>query len=343
MPVGVHLAVVDPDVGGTRRAVAIRTTDGRHFVGPDNGLLLLAADELGIEAAHELTDRAVPAARALPDVPRPRPLRTCGRPPRCRCRDRRARARDRSRRRSCASSLPEPEVGRTQVSATVLVVDRFGNVATNARREHVDALGVADGDRVEIRLTLDRYYAIVARTFADAQPGELILYEDSYGLVDARDQPRRRRAADGRRRAATRSGSPGRDDRAVVRAGRDDDRRTRACVVARLPPAADEELRPPRARVGRDARARDLARRDAGGARRRRPSAAHGPRPRHRQRRRRAARGRAVARRVGRRRRRLSRDGRRGAAARDDGEPTLRGRRRLPAALRRRRPSTSSR
>src|SRR5437764_712602 len=54
MPVGVHLAVVDPDVGGNRRALAVRTRDGRAFVGPDNGLLLLAADEAGIEAAHEL-------------------------------------------------------------------------------------------------------------------------------------------------------------------------------------------------------------------------------------------------------------------------------------------------
>ena len=56
MPVGVHLAVIDPGVGGDRRAVAVRTADGRTFVGPDNGLLMLAADALGIEAAHELTD-----------------------------------------------------------------------------------------------------------------------------------------------------------------------------------------------------------------------------------------------------------------------------------------------
>jgi S-adenosylmethionine hydrolase len=60
------------------------------------------------------------------------------------------------------------------------VVDRFGNVATNARREHVEALGA---DRVEIRLALDRYYAQVGETFADAAPGELILYRDSYGLM----------------------------------------------------------------------------------------------------------------------------------------------------------------
>jgi S-adenosylmethionine hydrolase len=79
--------------------------------------------------------------------------------------------------------VPEPEVGRTQVSATVLFVDRFGNVSTNARREHVDRLGVARGDRVEIRLALDRYYALAAETFADAPPGELLIYEDSYGLM----------------------------------------------------------------------------------------------------------------------------------------------------------------
>jgi S-adenosyl-L-methionine hydrolase (adenosine-forming) len=51
MPAGVHLAVVDPGVGGDRRAIALRTNDGRVFVGPDNGLLTLVADELGIDAA----------------------------------------------------------------------------------------------------------------------------------------------------------------------------------------------------------------------------------------------------------------------------------------------------
>ena len=79
--------------------------------------------------------------------------------------------------------VPEPVVGRTQISTTVLVIDRFGNIATNARREHVAALDVSAGDKVEIRLMLDRYYALLADTFADAGPGELLLYEDSYGLM----------------------------------------------------------------------------------------------------------------------------------------------------------------
>src|SRR4026207_867578 len=44
MPAGVHLAVVDPGVGGARRALALKDADGRLFVGPDNGLLLPAAE-----------------------------------------------------------------------------------------------------------------------------------------------------------------------------------------------------------------------------------------------------------------------------------------------------------
>src|SRR5206468_1893337 len=45
-PPGVHLAVVDPGVGGARRAVALRTGD-RWLVGPDNGLLIDAAERFG--------------------------------------------------------------------------------------------------------------------------------------------------------------------------------------------------------------------------------------------------------------------------------------------------------
>ena len=56
---GVHLAVVDPGVGGGRLSVALRSGDGRLFVGPDNGLLVPAAEKVGgIEAAHEITNPA---------------------------------------------------------------------------------------------------------------------------------------------------------------------------------------------------------------------------------------------------------------------------------------------
>ena len=36
------------------------------------------------------------------------------------------------------------------------------------------------GTRVELELGGERFYAVAARTFADARPGDIILYEDSY-------------------------------------------------------------------------------------------------------------------------------------------------------------------
>src|SRR3954447_23981830 len=59
MPEGVHLAVVDPGVGGPRRALVLRDAEGRLYVGPDNGLLIPAAERFGgIVAAHELANPA---------------------------------------------------------------------------------------------------------------------------------------------------------------------------------------------------------------------------------------------------------------------------------------------
>lgn len=58
MPVGVHVAVVDPGVGTARLPVAIRTGRGDVLIGPDNGLLPPAADRLGgIVEVREITNR----------------------------------------------------------------------------------------------------------------------------------------------------------------------------------------------------------------------------------------------------------------------------------------------
>src|SRR5439155_23581920 len=59
MPSGVHLAVVDPGVGSSRRGIVLRSADERTFVGPDNGLLLPAAEQLGeVTGAWELANPA---------------------------------------------------------------------------------------------------------------------------------------------------------------------------------------------------------------------------------------------------------------------------------------------
>ncbi len=181
-PTAVHLAVVDPGVGGSRRPVAIRTSDGRTFVGPDNGLLTLAADDLGIEAAHELADERYRLQRVsrtfhARDVFAPAAAHLAAGVPVAELGPA-VDAGDLVR-----LDVPVPQVGVSQVSGTVLAVDGFGNIATNVTRGHLEGLGAGVGETVEIRIALDRYYAVVSGTFADAPDGQLILYEDSYGLV----------------------------------------------------------------------------------------------------------------------------------------------------------------
>jgi S-adenosylmethionine hydrolase len=180
MPVGVHLAVVDPGVGGSRRAIALRDGEGRLHVGPDNGLLIPAAERFGgVAAAHELANAEYslqPVSRTFHgrDLFSPAAahlaagvaLEQLGPPldPESLVR----------------INVPEPEIGQSRIRATALAIDRFGNVALNLTCEQLDRAELAPGTRVELVCRGDRYYAVFARTFADAARGELILYEDSY-------------------------------------------------------------------------------------------------------------------------------------------------------------------
>jgi S-adenosylmethionine hydrolase len=179
MPVGVHLAVIDPGVGSARRALALRDEDGRSFVGPDNGLLIPAAERAGIAIAHELANPAY----ALPSISRTFHGRDLFAPAAAHLAsgvaleelgppiDPGALVR---------LDLPQPEVRPSRIAATVLYVDSFGNIALNITREHVEEIGIVPGTQVELDLGGERFYAVAARTFADARPGDIMLYEDSY-------------------------------------------------------------------------------------------------------------------------------------------------------------------
>ena len=179
LPSGVHLAVVDPGVGGTRRPLIIRDANGELFVGPDNGLLVPAAELAGIESAHELANPAYalepvsrtfhgrdlfsPAAAHLALGVEPSELGPPLTP------DALVRL-----------DLPTPVVAGGIVDASVLYVDRFGNMQLNMTRDDLDRVGVMPGTRFELEFAGERYYATAARTYADARPGEIVLYEDSY-------------------------------------------------------------------------------------------------------------------------------------------------------------------
>lgn len=164
LPAAVHLAVVDPGVGTLRRAVVIHAPQG-ILVGPDNGLLIWAAEALGgITSACELStpesasrtfhgrDVFAPAAAelaigSLADGPAVNP--------------------------ETLVRLPDPLVslGEGFLEAEVLTIDRFGNVQLAAPASYLDQL--------PDRMTIGGCRAMRGETFADAPSGGLVVFADS--------------------------------------------------------------------------------------------------------------------------------------------------------------------
>ena len=144
----VHLTVVDPGVGGPRRPIALRSAGDRLFVGPDNGVLTLAAEaDGGAAEAFLLTNQelwvaplsatfhgrdifAPVAARLAAGLP----LDVVGLPI--------------DAGGLTNLQLPEPRRHRDGLSATAVLVDRFGNVALNLDAARLEAAKL--GETVEL-------------------------------------------------------------------------------------------------------------------------------------------------------------------------------------------------
>ncbi|WP_328461348.1 SAM-dependent chlorinase/fluorinase [Actinoplanes sp. NBC_00393] len=175
LPESVHLAVVDPGVGTARRGVVLSTPNGL-LVGPDNGLLIWAAEALGgVDSAFELSNKdwmlgdvsrtfhgrdvfapaaarlaaGAPAADAGPEVDS-----------------------------STLVRLPDPvlSVGDGWIEAEVLTVDRFGNVQLAADGSALTGLGPDLMVNGSVR-------ARRGATFADVNAGELLVFADSADRV----------------------------------------------------------------------------------------------------------------------------------------------------------------
>jgi S-adenosylmethionine hydrolase len=201
LPAGVHLAVVDPGVGlegasgqsAGRRAVALVTAGGeRTLVGPDNGLLWPAAEQLGgvvravdvsrsserldpVSATFHGRDIFAPVAAAL----------ACGLAP-----------------EEVGERIDEHGLTRIALShafardgalhARVLVVDRYGNLTLDATRDQLAEIGVRAEGEVAVCLARDTASpqsaqapasARYASTFGEVPPGAIVLHEDSRRML----------------------------------------------------------------------------------------------------------------------------------------------------------------
>jgi S-adenosyl-L-methionine hydrolase (adenosine-forming) len=182
-PGSIHVGVVDPGVGSARRGIAVRAGRGDVLVGPDNGLLLWAADRLGgVEQAVELTAeqyRLHPTSHTFHarDVFCP----AAGHLATGVALDKFGPALD--PRQLVRLPRQEPYVGQHEVRAAVSHIASFGNVHFNVLADHWQAAGLEGERRIEVSADGRRWEIPYALTFADVQPGKALLLHDSFGRL----------------------------------------------------------------------------------------------------------------------------------------------------------------
>lgn len=183
LPEGVCLAVVDPGVGTSRRALAAETPWG-FFVGPDNGLLSPAVAMVGgatrivsIENPEAIIpspgqtfhgrDVFAPAAAllasgeaGLPDL-----------------------GPDVGDEAVVPLLLPLTESDGSAVSGETWWIDRYGNVQTNVSPEDLAGVGLSPGDTVTVRIGAGVHNLVWAAVYGDVAEGEAMVHIDSSGLM----------------------------------------------------------------------------------------------------------------------------------------------------------------
>lgn len=178
----VYLAIVDPGVGTVRRALALETTSGASLVGPDNGLLVPAAGSLGgIACAVSLTNpdyhlRPVSNTFHGRDIFAPAAAHLAA-----------GLGIKHLGEEVDAASLARVELPSIQrqgdgaITATIISVDRYGNVRLSATAEEI-GFGFGALLRVEAGEgggMLVRY----VETFGLSKAGDLVLVPDSHGCL----------------------------------------------------------------------------------------------------------------------------------------------------------------
>jgi S-adenosylmethionine hydrolase len=175
----VYLAIVDPGVGTERRALALRSEGGALFVGPDNGLLIPAAESLGgIEGANALTNpdfhvQPVSSTFHGRDIFAPVAAHLAS-----------GVKVERLGETLDSTSLARVELpgmnkeGANALTATIVGTDRYGNARLSATAEEA---GIELGAVLEVEAgqsgkMLVRY----VETFGNSKIGDLVLVPDSH-------------------------------------------------------------------------------------------------------------------------------------------------------------------
>jgi S-adenosylmethionine hydrolase len=181
-PGTVFVAVIDPGVGSTRKAIVAKSKLGQYFVVPDNGLLTLIEDRDGILEAREITNPDWMIGSKLSSTFHGRDIFS---PVGARI----AQGDDWTQVGPVVPALVRLRLASAKlegagINGEVIASDGpYGNLITNIEAGQFAQLGYALGDTVPFSIAGKPYTMRFVRTFSDVAQGEPLLYIDSRGRL----------------------------------------------------------------------------------------------------------------------------------------------------------------
>jgi hypothetical protein len=182
LPPAVHVAVVDPGVGTTRRGIAVEAGES-IFIGPDNGLLSWAVAAVGgTRRAFQLTNGELwlhPVSQTFHGrdifVPVAAHLAAGG--------DLDSVGTELAVADLVTLPAPTSRVHDREAEGEVMSVDRFGNVQLSIAASDADRIGIGFGSQLVVWCGRRQLTVPYLETFAAVAPGELVAFTDSAGLI----------------------------------------------------------------------------------------------------------------------------------------------------------------
>ncbi len=183
-PGTVFVAVIDPGVGSTRKAIVVRSKRGQYFVLPDNGLITLVADRDGIDTVRDITNRAWMVGGRLSSTFHGRDIFSPVGAHLARGDDWRQIGPELAVVDLVRLDWREAAIDEHGLNAEVIATDGpFGNLVTNASAEEFFRLGYRRGENVTLKLGDREVTMPFVRTFSDVPLDKPLLYIDSRGRV----------------------------------------------------------------------------------------------------------------------------------------------------------------
>jgi len=181
-PSTIFLAVVDPGVGTSRKAVVIKSKRGQYFVLPDNGLITPVAERDGVEGAREITNSAFMIGSGISSTFHGRDIFSPTAAHLAAGEDWTLvgpEVKDLVRLSAHVAKIDE-----TGISGEVIGLDEpYGSLITDIPGDDFKTLGYVLGEEVHVKVDKKVFVMPYVKTFMDVPTGKMLLYIDSRGRL----------------------------------------------------------------------------------------------------------------------------------------------------------------